>query len=57
MNFISKLSLWSWMRHVLGLDEGVELFGAYETQLDGGFAEADVSVHVPRLIPTRSLLF
>ena len=35
---------YSWMRHVLGLDEGVEFFGAYEAELDGGFAEADVGV-------------
>jgi len=32
------------VRHVLGFDEGVEFFGAYETEFDGGFAEADVGV-------------
>ncbi len=44
MNFISKHSLWSWVGHVLGLDEGVEFFGAYEAEFDGGFAEAEVGV-------------
>ena len=32
------------MGHVLGFYEGVEFFGAYEAELDGGFAEADVGV-------------
>ena len=30
------------MRHVFGLDEGVEFFGGEEAELDGGFAEADI---------------
>src|SRR5262249_13224983 len=32
----------SWMRHVLGLDEGVEFGGGDETELDGGFAQTGV---------------
>ena len=44
------------MGYVLGLDEGVEFFGAYETQLDGDFAEADKGRHVPRVILTSIFL-
>src|SRR5712664_4842531 len=34
----------SWMGHVLGLDEGVEFFGGDVAEFEGGFAEADVGV-------------
>src|SRR5260370_35646303 len=34
----------SWMRHVLGFDEGVEFFGGDVAQFEGGFAEADAGV-------------
>jgi len=34
----------SWVGHVLGFYQGVELLGAYEPQFDGGFAKADVGV-------------
>src|SRR5712672_775814 len=39
---LSKRS--SWVRHVLGLDEGVEFFGGDVAEFEGGFAEADVGV-------------
>ena len=32
------------MRHVLGLDEGVEFFGGDVAEFEGGFAEADAGV-------------
>src|SRR5580700_2105162 len=41
---IQSFGALSWMCHVLGFDEGVEFFGADESQFDGGFAEADAGV-------------
>jgi hypothetical protein len=39
---LSKKSLFLWMRHVFGFDQGVEFFGGEEAELDGGFAQAFV---------------